>query len=132
MFYIDAALADKNSKKYIKMEDVGNSQFISHYIRVNEDTKVKIIHRKCITKSYNNFFNQYENIDLGIFDINKDTIIDMLYDSNSCSKLKRTLYIGINKVDSVKDGCIDDIYIIQFLKKTKYNKYTMKSNINEL
>ena len=132
MFYVDAAIADKNSQKYVKMVDIGKSQFTSHYIKVNEDTKVKITYRKCVVKSFNVYFNEYENIDLGVFDIKKDAIIDMLYNSNSSSKLKRTLYIGNSMVEGIKDGSVHDIYVIEFLKKTKYDKYTISSSINEL
>lgn len=113
-----------------------NGPFLtSVFYKIVQPTKLHILWKKYKglkkdpSKSIWNWECEFEEIDLGNFNIESDTIIDVNEKFNSTSKVPRSLvfnnsgdreYYFVNKDQG---GTTSDVYVITFEEDTKYVRY---------
>ena len=120
----------------IKHEIKSNGPYLnSVFYKIVQPTNIHILWKKYKglkkdpTKSIWNWECEYEEINLGNFKIEGDTIIDVNEKYNTSSKISRTLmfdnccHSDVYFINKDKGGTSSDIYIITFNQETKYVTY---------
>tara|TARA_Y100001980_G_C14541524_1_gene319555 strand:+ start:1238 stop:1654 length:417 start_codon:yes stop_codon:yes gene_type:complete len=120
----------------IKHEIISNGPYInSVFYKILQPTSVHILWKKYKglnkdpTKSVWEWECEFDEIDLGNFEIDGNTIIDVKEKYNNISSVSKALvFDSTNEYDTLyvnknRGGTSSDIYIITFNKDTSYVKY---------
>ena len=120
----------------IKHEIKSNGPYLnSVFYKIVQPTTIQVLWKKYKglkkdpKKSIWNWECEFEEINLGNFHIEGDTIIDVNEKYNPSSNVSRTLVFDNSNerefyfVNKNKGGTSSDIYIITFHKETKYVRY---------
>ena len=120
----------------IKHEIKSNGPYLnSVFYKIVQPTTIHILWKKYNglkkdpTKSIWNWECDFDEINLGNFKIDGDTIIDVNEKYNPSIKVSRTLFFDSSSdrefyfINKDKGGTSSDIYIITFSEDTKYVKY---------
>lgn len=111
--------ANKNSIFEIKV--ISNGPYLSSkYLKICNNTKISIIWKKWSNGHFKNkiWINEYITNDLGVFDINKNSILNIDEKYNQNHEVPRKLTINNDIITN--NGTSSDIYIIKFLEECDY------------
>lgn len=99
-----------------------------YFYKIHSKCKAKILWKKYIRSGctvpgdFTTWTVQYEDIDLGTVDIQKNDMIDMVNKFYPSSK-ERNRYLKIGDININQGGTSSDKYIITFLENSKYTPF---------